>query len=166
MLSEDQLRFAVEDARVRHEALIQLIYFADTQAMSLLSLFSTVGIAAGSATAAGFATEPVIPFPIAMGLGGAALILLIGTIYCLMAMQTTRLSLPGRGAEFWIWAMHDKISAGHAFAEYFKNLEAESKRNQATNVRSASQLGKAKLCAALAPLAALGFGLLSYGFGT
>jgi hypothetical protein len=48
MLTHEQWRFAIEDARARHEAILTLIYATDRQAMSMLSLYVTLGLATAS----------------------------------------------------------------------------------------------------------------------
>jgi hypothetical protein len=51
MLSGDDLKFAIEDARLRHEAVLKLIFFTDTQATSLLGLYISLGVACATAVA-------------------------------------------------------------------------------------------------------------------
>src|SRR5690606_29655615 len=101
MLDTDQLQVALDDARARQTALLQLIYFTDQQAMSLLRLYVTIAVATATGAATGFAPNSWIPMAASIGLTVVSIALLVGCYFCFQAMKTAELALPGRGADFW-----------------------------------------------------------------
>ncbi|ODR98396.1 hypothetical protein AUC68_08105 [Methyloceanibacter methanicus] len=159
------MQFAIDDARQRHAALTELIYFTDSQAMALLRLYSTVGIAMASASAALFAADPPVSTALAWALASATVVLVIGAVFCWLAMQTLQVSLPGRGAEFWLWAMDARVTAASAFTKYLENLEKESVWNREVNDTTSQHLMAAKIAGVLAPAFAFGAGLLAAQYG-
>lgn len=155
--NEDRWR-ALEDMRVRHKELISLIYLTDKQALSLLGLYLTTGIAAGSAAYAGLGANPIVPKAVSAALAGASTMLFFGSIFCFFAMKAADVSLPGRGPEFWKWADHAEISLETIFNAYLKNLEEKTNATRELNTSMARTLGYGKLCGLLAPVAAIVIG--------
>ena len=163
MLKREEKQFAIEDARVRHAALLQMLLFTDTQAMSLLRLYATLGVAAASGATAGFVGSFLtVPDPFAFALFGAAAVFFVGCLFSLWAMRTANVSLPGRGAEFWLWATDPKVTFDHALDSYLKELAGKGDMNLAVNTRAAFHLRSAKRCGAWSPVVAFAFGLGAY----
>lgn len=158
MLSDDDLPVAIGDARTRHAAVVDLIYFTDRQAMGLLSLYITLGVAAASGAVVAFGKQPLLPTAVGFGLGGATITLVIGAWFCFRAMKTETINLPGRGAEFWLWANHPKVDRRAAFVQYLQNLKDKHDQNNEINRRTSRYLRNAKLCGIGVPLAALASG--------
>ena len=71
-------------------------------------------------------------------------------------MATSRINLPGRGAEFWEWAADQ--SAAATFRHYMQNLREKQADNNRLNKRTARMLGLAKTSAIVAPLFAAAAG--------
>jgi hypothetical protein len=154
MLGENW-KVAIEDARHRHAAVVNLIYFTDNQAMALLRLYVTVGVAAAAGGAAVLSPNGVIPVVVGWALIAVVVVLGIGSAFCLIAMQAVPLNLPGRGAEFWLWAMDEAIDGAQASRNYLENLEKKQGQNNVLNKRTSKALARARLCGSVAPVAAL-----------
>lgn len=161
-LVESEFRTVIEDVRARHAAVVALMYATDSQAMALLRLYVTLGIAAASGAAAGFGEAAPITRPLAWALAVAAIIVVIGAVYCLRALRSARISLPGRKADFWQWALSPGIDRARVLIEYLKNAEEKGAANDRLNKETATALSWAKLCGALAPLVALLAGLIAH----
>lgn len=102
MLTDEQMRFAIEDARTRHEAVVNLIYQTDQQAVSLLSLYVTLVLATSSGFVGTLVTPSVVPSGFAAPLLVATLGFVAGAYMCFRTLQTAMLNLPGRQAKFWL----------------------------------------------------------------
>lgn len=145
MLEPDQLKFAAEDARARHTALVQLIYFTEQQATSLLRLYITLAVAAASAAVAGWGGQSIISGPLTWGLGAAAIVLIAASMQCYRAMAPAEIGLPGRGPEFWLWALNDDgVDYKHALTTYLRNLDETINKDRETNRRAGAALKWAK----------------------
>jgi hypothetical protein len=149
MIEKDDWKIAIEDARARQTALVGLIYFTDTQAMGLLRLCVTIGTATASGAIAGLtataAAASIIPRPAGWALASATLALLVSAWYCFKAMSTAKISLPGRGAEWWLFVATSKIDRTEALTNYLKNLAEKHSVNRGVNENTAGALSKAKL---------------------
>jgi len=165
MLDEAGMRFAIDDARVRHKALADLIYFLDQQALRLLGLYVSVGLAAAAAAITGFSSKSPITHAAGLALGAASICLSVGCLFCFWTMKPAAMSLPGRDAQFWLWANNDSVPHTEMFEQYLKNLDAKTTANLELNENSAIAFGRAKLCGVLAPLAALGVGVVALLLG-
>lgn len=154
-LPEKEFRTVIEDARARHTAVIGLLYFTDTQAMLLLRLYVTLGIATVSGSAAGFSSSQFVSRPVAWALVTASLLFVLGSSICLWALRGVVINLPGRKADFWKWAIRDDVDRQQILAAYLDNLEGKNEINDKANRNSAGALSWAKVCGALAPLIAL-----------
>jgi hypothetical protein len=155
MLSDDEMRFALDDARARHKELVELIYFIDKQALRLLGFYLTLGVASASTAVAGLSQTTPIPLPASFALGGAAFALLVGGFLCFIAMESADVNLPGRDAEFWIWANRPDIPRELIFKAYLDNLKQKTNANRQVNQAGAQALMHAKLCGVLTPAIAM-----------
>jgi hypothetical protein len=155
MLSGDDWKVAIDDARTRHAALTNLIFFTDTQASGLLRLYLTIGAAAASGAVAGLTKSAPLPFATSWALIGLAAALLLGSWFCFRATETSVLSLPGRGAEFWTWAAREDVPRELVLKSYLDNLVPEIQINRKLNAVTAVALSHAKLCGMIAPGVAL-----------
>lgn len=154
MLTDDTWKTAIEDARYRHNAVVQLVYAADNQALGLLRLFVTVGLAAAAGAASRITIADTFD-PLMWSLGAGATALGIAALYCLKAMASADINLPGRGAEFWLWAADIKGGQDEIFRQYLETLKEKHAVNNTLNERQTSALYWAKLGGALSPLVAL-----------
>jgi hypothetical protein len=164
MLDPGDWNTAIDDARARHEAGVGLIYASDTQALALLSLFSTLGLAAAAGVAATIPAKAILPSPLGWCLVVSVLILSLASWHCFKALGKSAINLPGRGAEFWLWAAAAPDAREEVFRLYLSDLEEKQDLNRALNKRQTDHLGVAKLSATLTPLAALITGLLASHF--
>jgi hypothetical protein len=155
MLDDAHMRFAIEDARVRHKAVIDLINASSDQAIRFLSLYVTLGLAAGSGAIALFARSTSIPTPVAFGLLCALAPLLAGCLFCFQTIKPAALTLPGRDPEFWLWAARDDVSQEQAFNAYLGNLNEKLAANRKLNEETATALTRAKSCGVLAVVVAV-----------
>jgi hypothetical protein len=163
-LGNEDLRFAIEDARARQEASVALIYFNESQAMSLFSTYATVAIAAASGFAAGFSGAAFVPWPMALALLASAVALITGCYFCVIAMKPADICLPGRDADFWIWATSDDRSMKAIAGKYIHSLDESNKVNDVILEKSSAGLKKAKWLGLLAPLAAILVGLAAWAY--
>jgi hypothetical protein len=155
-MDNDLFKIAIDDARNRHKAVLDLIYFTDNQAMNLLRLYVTLALAATSAIIASFGSKPAITVDLAVGLSGAVAVLFYGSWQCFKAMSSASLNLPGRDPDFWIWAAENKQTPEELSLEYLKAMVEGSASNNAHNAKSAAALRKAKLAGVIAvPVAAI-----------
>ena len=155
MLDQVGLRFAIEDARIKHGAVVALIETTTRQSMALLSLYVTLGLAAASGAATGFGGSSIVPLGAAWALLVGAFTVLAGAGFCFHAMYTSMINLPGRGPEFWLWADDSEISFEDACREYLRSMEEKRDSNNALNARAAWALHRAKLIGILAPILTL-----------
>jgi len=145
MLSNEELMFALEDARCRHAATIELIYHTDQQAMNLLSHYATLGVAAAAGVAAALGNSAIVPPTVGVAMFGAAVSLFVGATYCFRAMESGNINLPGRDPDFWQWAINNNgVSIIIATNEYLKNLQEMGKINAEMSDRTARSLRRAK----------------------
>lgn len=165
-LAESEFRTIIEDARTRHAAVISLMYAIDIQAIALLRLYVTLGIATASGTIAGLGPSALFPWPAAWALGGGTAVLVAGAAFCLRALKPARINLPGRNPEFWIWAVSAEVEREAVLRSYLDNLHAKGAVNSDINLRAARALTWAKRCGAVAPLGALLFGGAGYLCGS
>lgn len=102
----------------------------------------------------------------AIGLLFAALALFVGSIFCFRAMETTEIRLPGRGAEFWRWAIStDKVYLSHAVSEYLRELQLALIVNRGFNKKTGFALRRAKQAGIVATPAALIASLVAWKLG-
>lgn len=157
---ESEFRTIIEDARTRHAAVVTLMHSLDGQAIGLLRLYATLGIATASGALAGFGSSTiVIERPLAWGLASAAVVLVIGSASCFVCMRSTRINLPGRDPDFWQWAIRPDVERSLVLAKYLETLKEKAANNLRRNRLSSMALMVAKLCGVGAPLVALATGL-------
>jgi len=155
MLEKDDFRTIIEDARARHAAVVALIYFTDSQALSLLRLYVTLGIATASGAAAGLSQATLIPRPVGWALVATTIVLAAGAAFCIASMRSGAINLPGRGPEFWLWAQHPNLDRAAVLKAYLDNLSAKTETNKKLNAVNGRAYQYAKLCSVAVPLAAL-----------
>jgi hypothetical protein len=155
MLNEVQLRFAIEDARTRHEAVVNLIYQTDQQAVSLLSLFVTLALATASGFVGSLVKPPVVPAGFTVPLLVATLGFLVGAYMCFRTLETAMINLPGREAKFWTWANGEGVTGEMAFGSYLENLQSKTDQNNKLNATTSKSLRWARRFGIAAPLLSL-----------
>lgn len=155
-MTDDDRKFAIEDARVRHAALVDLIKFNDQKSITLLSLYITLGVATVGYASTYFGSEPPIAGFVAAGALGAAASLFVGSIFCFRTMKTVALTLPGRGYDFWDAAFS---SSTLTFVEVTNDYVLRALETQAilrkVNAASANDLRSAKFFGLASPVIAL-----------
>lgn len=161
MLADEDLKIAIDDARARHAAIVQLIYFTDSQAMSLLNYYTTIGVAAATGAVAALSTDTILPRAAGWALASAVPFSVAAALLCFFAMRTTRINLPGREADFWIWGMNPAIDRKRVFIEYLNNLKSKNELNTRTNERTGRTLRAAKISGIAIPLISLASGLFA-----
>jgi hypothetical protein len=163
-IERDEFRTIIEDTRARHGALVALIYATDAQALSLLRLFTTLAMATASGAIAAVASVSKYYVPLAASLSAATVIFVIGAALCLVALRAARVSLPGRKADFWKWAVNPKIKKAKVLSAYLAEAEKQYTLDQRLNVTASTALKWAKVCTASAPILALlvGVGAVFY----
>jgi len=159
----DKLKLALDDIRARYKALTDLITFTDQQAMGLLRLYVTLGLATATGAASSLFGLSPIRIELAWGLVAATICFLGGAWYCFKAMETARLGLIGRGPEFWQWAFEDGIEDRHIIDAYFKAAKAGIEGNRVLNEKTAGYLKRGRQLGPLALIATLLFSLITYG---
>jgi len=157
----DELKLVLDDARHRQAAMLQLIYFTDQQALGLLRLYITLGIAAATGAVAILAPGSWLPPSASLALAASALALQIGCYFCFRAMRTAEISLPGRGADFWKAALASECRLRDVMDQYLEDLEEGQGRDQLTNRQSAKALARAKLAGPAAAALALAVFIVS-----
>jgi hypothetical protein len=155
MLDSSDIQFACNDARIRNAAIVDLIHQGDRAALALLQFYVAVASAAISAAAAIFFTTAPIPKAYGCTLIGIAVPLMAGALCCFVSMWGADIHLPGRKADFWLWAMKPEVEAKAAYAAYLDRLLEGQATNTALNRRMAKWLDYAKRCGVLAPFVGL-----------
>ena len=162
LVEKDDWKLAIEDARVRHAAVVNLILSADAQAMNLLRLYVTVATATASGSATAFSsTVAALPWAAGYGLSVATLCFVVGAYYCFLTMRSATINLPGRGAEFWLWSLHENVDRTDVFRTYLENLKIKTEMNNAVNNSNAKNFRYAKQFGMAAPLFALIVGVIA-----
>ncbi|MCK0197754.1 hypothetical protein MWN34_12610 [Ancylobacter sp. 6x-1] len=147
---------AIDDVRSREDALIAHIRSQENQALSLLSLCSTLAIACASGVAAGLGTTPIASRLMSYGFGAAFVSLLIGAGISLWTLRSTPLALVGRDPQFWRCALfHDERKADAILDGYMHASSETMKFNDHLSLSLSGHLKWARLFLILAPVAAL-----------
>jgi hypothetical protein len=164
MLLDDELPIALEDARTRHQSLIDLILFNDQQAMSLLSVYVTLATAAAGLALTTLSAEPLIPMAAAVGLATSVVLLFAASFFCFWAMPPATMALAGEGADFWLWAVREEqVAFKRAALDYLERLNASQGLNRDLNANAGYWLKMAKRLGIVAPIASLIVGVAAYG---
>ncbi len=75
---------------------------------------------------------------------------------CLVALRGSKINLPGRGPEFWLWAIqHEDITDSQAAVAYLEALKKGAELNSRVNKNAALWHGRAKQATAAAPVSAV-----------
>ena len=106
----------------------------------------------GAGCIAAFGSEPKLSPEFGWGIVAAEFCIAVGCIFCLRAASSAALNLPGRGAEFWLWAAHEQVTKAHATKAYLDNIAAKQALNREVNRRTAAALKRAKQAGICAPL--------------
>ncbi len=155
MLEKDDWKLALEDARHRHNAILGLIHAADNQALALMRLYMTLGSAAAAGAVSVFSLQPSVAVPVASALASAVGVLAYGAFKCFSVLDTASVNLPGRGAEFWLWAANERIERVEVFKNYLTTLSEKHRINNEVNDKQTASLRRAKLAGIFTPIAAL-----------
>jgi hypothetical protein len=157
MLERDDIRFAIDDARRRHAALVDLINNSDRMALGLMQLYVALASAAISGTAAIYFGFGMTGSPgwLAWVLLSLGVPLAIGAALCLAALWPSNINLPGQQMNFWQWAAHPDVAAENAFNTLLSHIAEGHTRNEKINRRVSRLMYAAKICGALGPLFAL-----------
>ncbi|WP_027523332.1 hypothetical protein [Bradyrhizobium sp. Ec3.3] len=155
-LTTDDMRFALNDARERHKATVDLITGMDRQALSFLQLYVTLaGAALSGAGVILLSTAAAYPRALGAGLLAFAAPLVIGAIVCIITIWPANISPPGRDPDFWQWADREDVTAEMAYRAYLANLAVKVKQNELLNIRVSNWMLAAKIAGIAAPV--LGF---------
>ncbi len=165
-LDKDDFRTILEDARARHAAVVALIYFNDTQAMNLLRLYLTIGVAAASGAIAALTNNTAIPVATGWALAAATIVMLFGSFLCLLAMASGTINLPGRDPDFWLWGLNPQIEKPEVLKRYLENLSEKAEVNRKLSERSGIALTYAKYCVVAAIIAAACAGAIALRLGS
>jgi hypothetical protein len=76
-------------------------------------------------------------------------------------MRSTPISIPGRNADFWLWAIRPEIKTCDVVEAYLKNLDQKNEQNNALNAQMARTLQRAKKAGVFSPLAAIVCGVIA-----
>lgn len=150
-LDADRLKVILEDTRARHDAMVKLIYHNDRLAMSLLTLYATLGTAGASAAVAAYKEY----FALSVALATAALVSVVGAGLCFWALRSIDIALPGRAPDFWTWSLDRRVTEKHLINGYLSESEKQYQANKRANRQAANALQLAKACAALSPIIVL-----------
>lgn len=160
----EELRFALDDARRRHSAVVDLLASNDRQALSFLQLYvALAGGALSGGAAILFSTVTSFPRPLGFGLFGFAAPVVIGAVFCMIAVWPSDINLPGRKADFWIWA--NDVSSEEAYIAYLRNLAIKEAQNSDLNAKCGRFMLLAKLMGVAAPIAAIAACALAFRLG-
>lgn len=144
-MAKVDLKILLDDVRARDAALLSMLLTTDRQAMALFRVYVPLAAALVSAAlAATFKVYWYLDGWIATGAGSAALVLALACWYCIQAMKTATVAVPGKGAEFWQWATRDDIDEDVALAAYLDQSLKGQDNNFKVNRRSSNCLRMAK----------------------
>lgn len=161
MLKRSELKFAIEDARVRQEAVNHLLHEIDKKALGLLGISITLIVAMLSLVAADLQRH-FLPAEFSIGLIAASITMLASAFFSLRTMKAASIKLPGRDADFWAHYV-DSQNPGFrdACIEYLKALQTGNEENRELNRIMVSEYRKAKFAFTFAPLVGFLFAVTS-----
>lgn len=155
-LSPEDMRFALNDARERHKATIDLITGIDRQALSFLQLYVTLsGAALSGAGVILLASAPAYPRALGIGLLAFAMPIVAGAVLSMITIWPGDINLPGRDPDFWQWANGDLVTTEHAYRQYLDNLAVKARQNMKLNARLSNLMLAAKMAGVAAPIIGL-----------
>lgn len=159
------IEIAVEDVREKHKALFELIRFTDQQAMALLSLYTTLAVAAASGFGASLGSAPLLPAAAGWALLAACAAFVVGTGCALRVMWSSDIATPGREPDFWQWADGDHCGAQDVLSAYLKQMEEPIAWNRSLNRKTTRWLQAARACGIAAPVLAAAAAYWRAGMG-
>lgn len=163
-MAPEDLRFALDDARRRHAAVVDLLAANDRQALGFLQLYvALAGGALSGGAAIVLSATTSLPRPLGFGLFGFALPVVIGAVFCMAAVWPSDINLPGRKPDFWKWA--NKVPAEEAYMAYLDNLSVKEAQNSRLNMRLSQLMTWAKGLGVAAPIIALMAGAAALRLG-
>lgn len=152
VMDKFDLKTILDDVRSRDTALLTMLLATDRQAMALFRVYVTLTAALVSvAIAVIFGDALRFDIWVAAGSGAAALGLSISCWFCIQTIKTATVALPGKGAEFWQWAIRDDITKDAVIEAYLQqslcgqNNNLEVNRQSSYWLRQAKRLGVASL---------------------
>lgn len=163
----DFAKFALDDARQRQKALLDLIYAIDRQAMTLLGFSVTLSVATGSGA---FAVGSKVFIeadhrPIMVSACFALLTMSIGFIvaaaWCLTVMKTRKIGFPGKGAAFWTQAWDEQWPEAWLMTKYLEQVEEADQILLSGSREMAKDLSDARGIAVATFLVGVGVAMLS-----
>jgi hypothetical protein len=163
-LGPEDLRFAADDARRRHTAVVDLILANDRHVLGFLQLY--VALAGGALSgAAAILLSSASSFPRALGFGllGFAVPIAIGAVMCMAIIWASNINLPGRKPDFWLWATDE--TPERVYTAYLKNLEIKEAANSELNTKLSRWTTIAKALGVAAPITAIAVGAAAVSFG-
>lgn len=164
-LAPDDMRFALNDARERHKATIDLICGIDRQALSFLQLYVTLsGAALSGAGVILLSSGSSYPRALGIGLLAFAAPIVLGAVLSIITIWPRDINLPGRDPDFWQWANGDLVATEHAYRQYLDNLAVKAKQNISLNSRLSNLMLTAKIAGVTAPIAGLGAAFVAARF--
>lgn len=153
MLTTEDRRFAVDDARRKHQAIVDLIAAGDRQAIGFLQLYIALAVAALSSGAAALLSQAVaVPRPISVGLIGFGLTIALAALATLVVLWPSNIRLAGREPEFWEWAEQNQVSMDQTLRAYLVQIGEDIAINRRTNARMGRAMLLAKCLGAMAPV--------------
>lgn len=155
-LTPEDMRFAINDARERHKATVDLIAGIDRQALSFLQLYVTLSGAAISG--AGFillSNAPNYPRALGIGLLGFALPLVIGAVLSIITIWPRDINVQGRDPDFWQWANSEQVTSDQVYRAYLDNLAIKASQNAKLNTQQSRLMLWAKVAGVVAPIVGL-----------
>lgn len=151
-MAKIETKALLDDVRGRDLALLNLLLSNDKQALELFRLYVTFAIGAASAGMAGFVRDDMLLRQGRWGLLSVAALLTLGCWFCIIAMRSATVGLPGRTGEFWQWASDPRIEEGEVLATYLKQAEAAQLKNHALNETCSAAVTQAKRLGLATPI--------------
>ena len=138
-------KIILDDIRARDVALLNMLLATDRQAVSLFRVYVTMAAALVSAAVAGVLKQGhTVDVWLTSGVVIAASGLALACWLCIRAIRTAQVGMPGKGAEFWLWARREDVNEDVALDAYLSQSLAAQDINLEVNRRSSSCLRKAK----------------------
>lgn len=163
-LSPEEMRFALDDAKERHKATVELIAGIDRQALSFLQLYVTLsGAALSGAGVILLATHSPYPRALGIGLLVFAIPIVAGAVLSMVTIWPADVNLPGRDPGFWQWA-DDQDAIHTVYKAYLSNLAVKAKQNTRLNARMSNLMLAAKMAGVAAPIVGLAAAAIAHYF--
>ncbi|WP_454655114.1 hypothetical protein [Bosea beijingensis] len=137
------LKNVLDDVRARDNALLNMIVHLDRQALALFRIYVTLAVAL-AAVAGSYSVSARIDVWTAVGAAAAALVLAIGCFFCMQTVRSAKVGVPGKGADFWMWALRDDVSEEALLTAYLNYSDEAQKQNYRVNDHSTRCLKIAK----------------------